>query len=310
MDHQNKISQLKAVIEEKLSPLISSSYVLWDLPYYTNIGDTLIWAGTESFLKRFSARCLSRSAYQTFRYMELPKDTIIILQGGGNFGDLWRVHQEFRLKIIDLYPNNKIVILPQSIYYQDEELLKKDAEIMGKHSELTICVRDKRSFEILTSFFCKNNPLLVPDMAFYVDQNILNYNKFEVGDKILYLRRNDVEFNNVDVCIVEEESKIEVRDWPTIESVPFLIRIFDVLIRLHLYKIADCLFINYLQKYLLKKGVRFLSRYYKVYTTRLHVAILSVLLNKTCIFFDNTYGKNKALYKTWLEDLDNFYFYK
>ncbi|WP_302323746.1 polysaccharide pyruvyl transferase family protein [Bacteroides congonensis] len=48
-----------------------------------------------------------------------------------------------------------------------------------------------------------------------------------------------------------------------------------------------------------------MSNYDKVYTTRLHVAILSILLGKTFVFFDNSYGKNKFFYETWLKDIDD-----
>ncbi len=40
---------LQSIIESKLSPLIDSNYVYWDLPYHINIGDTLIWQGTLDF---------------------------------------------------------------------------------------------------------------------------------------------------------------------------------------------------------------------------------------------------------------------
>lgn len=39
-----------------------------------------------------------------------------------------------------------------------------------------------------------------------------------------------------------------------------------------------------------------------------HVAILGVLLNKNVYFFDNSYGKNYALYDTWLRDFSNLKF--
>lgn len=51
MNFQQKIDELKNKIYEELTPLIDSDYILLDLPYYSNIGDTLIWEGTESFLK-------------------------------------------------------------------------------------------------------------------------------------------------------------------------------------------------------------------------------------------------------------------
>ncbi len=107
MNFSGKVAFLRDLIVNTLTPLISDSYVLWDLPYYTNIGDILIWEGTENFLKQLSSQCISKCSYQTFSYKPLPKDTTILLQGGGNFGDLWRVHQEFRLKIVELYPDNK-----------------------------------------------------------------------------------------------------------------------------------------------------------------------------------------------------------
>ena len=45
MRAKEKIERLRAEIEKQLIPLIDSDYVLWDLPYHTNIGDTLIWQG-------------------------------------------------------------------------------------------------------------------------------------------------------------------------------------------------------------------------------------------------------------------------
>lgn len=51
-----------------------------------------------------------------------------------------------------------------------------------------------------------------------------------------------------------------------------------------------------------------MNKYDTIYSTRLHVAILGVLLNKYVYFFDNSYGKNYALYDTWLRDFSNLKF--
>ena len=75
----------------------------------------------------------------------------------------------------------------------------------------------------------------------------------------------------------------------------------------YLYRCSSGMIDWYAQCFLLpalvRAGVEFVSRYRYVYTTRLHVMILSVLLGKECTFFDNTYGKNSAFYETWLKDL-------
>lgn len=52
-------------------------------------------------------------------------------------------------------------------------------------------------------------------------------------------------------------------------------------------------------------GIRFINQYDEVYATRLHVFVLSVLLQKKVHVFDNSYGKNSGLYNTWLKDFDN-----
>ena len=46
MNAHEKIMELRDVINKELASLITGDYVLWDIPYYYNIGDTLIWEGT------------------------------------------------------------------------------------------------------------------------------------------------------------------------------------------------------------------------------------------------------------------------
>lgn len=310
MTFSEKISSLRELIFNSLTPLISDSYVLWDLPYYSNIGDTLIWEGTECFLESLPAKCLSRCAYLTFSYKPLPAHVTILLQGGGNFGDLWRVHQEFRLKVIKLYPNNRIIILPQTVYYNDVEILKEDAKIMGTHPDLTICARDTKSLEILNTYFYQNKLLLLPDMAFCIGREKLKAFCGESISKVLYLKRSDLELSEKDYgsYVVEEKEKIDIKDWPTINSNFFHLKVLGILKKLGVNKIVNHFAFYCLKLYLIKKGVGFLGRYEKIYTTRLHVAILSILLDKPFVFFNNSYGKNKLFYETWLKDMDNAHF--
>ena len=62
------------------------------------------------------------------------------------------------------------------------------------------------------------------------------------------------------------------------------------------------------RKEMCKRGVEFISTYKTVYTTRLHGMILASLLGKETFFFDNSYGKIKSFYDTWLHDTDNIKF--
>ena len=52
-EYKQRINELKSIIDRTLTPEITNDYILLDLPYYTNIGDTLIWEGTKEFLKNY-----------------------------------------------------------------------------------------------------------------------------------------------------------------------------------------------------------------------------------------------------------------
>lgn len=84
----NKIDALQHIIESVILPEITGDYVLLDIPYYTNIGDTLIWEGTKSFLEKVPYKCIYSSDMHFFIEQKLEEDVVILLQGGGNFGDI------------------------------------------------------------------------------------------------------------------------------------------------------------------------------------------------------------------------------
>lgn len=88
LDNKILITSLREKIRDSLTPLITHDYVLLDLPYYDNIGDTLIWEGTREFLKTLPYKCLYYASKDSFRYRELPPEAIILLSGGGQFGRL------------------------------------------------------------------------------------------------------------------------------------------------------------------------------------------------------------------------------
>lgn len=108
---------------------------------------------------------------------------------GGNFGDVWVECHKFRKKVIEDLPNHKIIIFPQTIYYQEEKNLKEDAEFFSKYPNVTICARDRHSLKTLEDDFPNNPSLLVPDMAFFMDDHWLKPETTE--DRTLFLMRTD-----------------------------------------------------------------------------------------------------------------------
>ncbi|MDG5815550.1 polysaccharide pyruvyl transferase family protein [Chitinispirillales bacterium ANBcel5] len=318
-----EIIGLKQQITEKISSLINSDYIFLDLPYYTNIGDVLIWKGTEDMLKTLPYKCIYKSSIENYVKPQISSDVIILLQGGGNFGDIWRRHTKFSLKIIQDYPENRIIILPQTVYYKSSQTMHSDAHLMSMHKNLTLCARDTTTFKLLNRYFSKNHLVLMPDMAFCISRDFINKYKNAAHKESLFINRKDQEQLSPDQNnYTFDHNGVEEREWPSMEKPMFHTKmlfwckkITSALTRRNVFpKTMNKLTDFYAQKIfmpkILKLGIQFISEYQYVYSTRLHGAILAVLLNKPVTFFDNSYGKNSTFYTTWLKNYKHIKFIK
>jgi len=318
MTRKEKTVQLRRLITTRLVDLIDRDYVLLGLPYYLNVGDILIWEGERQFLKTLPYKCLNEG-YHYQESWRIRDDTLIILQGGGNFGDLWRFIQDDRLKIVQRYKNNPIIITPVTFWYENHDLIKLDAEVFSKHPDLTICARDAVSFEQLKKHF-NNRILLIPDMAFCIEKKTLSKHIYGTGEGTLFLKRTDKElspkaFSNSKAI----PETADVHDWPSMEKNPLCwicyrqlcncgntverYKRFRTISRIT-SKLSDWYFHEHCRKQLIHEGVNFVGRYRNIFTTRLHVGILSILLNKEVTIIDNSYGKNSNFFDTWLSDTE------
>lgn len=314
MNAQDLKKKLQSVIDSNLSPLINNDYVYWDLPYHINIGDTLIWQGTLDFLADKPYKMLDYGSSATANLSALDQDTVILLHGGGNFGDIYGSSQNFRKSVVKRYPNNKIIVLPQTIYFEDKTRETHDFQFFSEHKSFYLCVRDQASYDLACKYLAENRVLFLPDMAFCIKDEMLK-ETLSTGQKLL-MSRIDVEAVAVDNKYVEQ---VDVQsDWPTFEKSPMSCNYLRLLLAIHrklskdgkvkqtlLVKYINHFAMNHVRKQLINTGVQFINGFDVVYTTRLHGCILSLLLDKEIVLLDNSYGKNKAYYDAWLKDSDN-----
>lgn len=322
--NKEKIENLKNIVRKALNQHIDGDFVLLDVPNHSNIGDTLILEGELKYLKELNQKCLYTSNIFTFDSAKIPKHAIILLHGGGNFGDVWSVNQKYRNQIIKDFPNNKIIIFPQTLHYNDEQNAINDSILYKTHPNLIICARDKISFETAKKYFTNNMIYMLPDMAFFNDFS--EYISTKKAKKTLFLERMDKELGNVVLLqkelkkLQENEKKIEVKDWPGFykkgtlqQKAGDLYNFFEIMGSKILLKSPFKFLVNdahglrgkgYKERRI-RKGIKFINQYDVIYSTRLHGFILAVLLNKKIFIFDNSYGKNKNFYETWLKDFDN-----
>lgn len=318
MNFNEKICQLREVYDSLMRPLIDSDYVLIDVPYHGNIGDTLIWQGERDYLATIPHRMLEEASFAWRGESNIGENTIILFHGGGNFGDLYRYVQQFRLRIVQKCKKNKIIFLPQSVWYDNEDNIKKDAKILSQHPNVTLCARDAVTYSFFKTNFPKNNVILVPDSAFCINEKKLEtFRNKAVSDRQLYVRRLDKELLS---STPQHVPNSDSRDWPTIEKTSWSLRFiyYSNKIIQQLPKSILAVLLPILNKYcqsaLLKKqvdlGLGLIGGYKHVVTTRLHALITSVLLHKDVEYLDNSTGKLSAFVDTWLKDLDAVKQYK
>ncbi|MBD5292636.1 MAG: polysaccharide pyruvyl transferase YvfF [Bacteroides sp.] len=308
MDYNEKITELQDLIRQAILPVIGSKAILVDAPYYNNIGDVLIWQGILDFLKANNIKLLSSHSCDTFRFQAIPDDVTILMMGGGNFGDLYPWAQNMRRKVIEHYPTNKIVMFPQSVWYENKALVKRDAEEFSAHKNLYLFARDNWSYNFLKTNFSCNVILKAPDMAFYIDSKRLEKYRGKEEARKLYFKRIDKELTPQSPDGITGS---EIHDWPSCEN---SLRIFPLFkygyasgnrlleygIKVH--SLIDKAAIKLIKNYLVKMGCDFLKPYNEIITTRLHAMILSILLYKPVKYIDNSTNKLSAFADTWLID--------
>lgn len=315
---EDKNKQLKSIILEKLSNEIKGNVVILGIPIHGNIGDLYITLGELELFKELGVSCkYMKLLADSTPIPEFPDDYTIILQGGGDFGDVWRGIHEYKLKIIERFNKNKIIILSETVEYFDKKLMEEDAKRMANHVSLTICARDQKSYDLLKKNF-SNKILLVPDMAFCISRAKLISQMVLPIKKGLYLKRNDKELNTM-LDKRGDWDEYDISDWPTVKNDSFLLTVFFRMVGytdgfyLHNFRTISRIMRKITLWYAIycvipsiaKLGVKFISSYKNVVTTRMHAAILSVLLNKKFVVVNNSYDKNKNYYLTWLSDVED-----
>jgi pyruvyl transferase EpsI len=149
-------------------------------PEHDNLGDHAITYAQMNFLKKAFPdytliEIVANRLMHNLKCLEQYSTTedIFVLQGGGNFGIEYFREEEVRRKIITKFPNNKIIVFPQTIFFGDTELgrkeFKKTQSIYNAHKDLTLVAREKTSYEIMKEGFRNNDVLLTPDIVMSLD---------------------------------------------------------------------------------------------------------------------------------------------
>lgn len=302
---------LQVSLRQRLAAAVpdGSRVIYVDIPVHRNIGDLLIYLGTRGWLRQAGHHVLGVWSWHQFNFPELDADTVILEHGGGNFGDLYPEFEEFRRRIVWHYPNNRIVILPQTVHFADDGELARSAEVYRAHRSLHLFCRDRVSAEAARGIVGEGRVSLAPDMAtcLYPLRGKLGIEPPAERRGTLYLLRRDGEAA-AGYDLPPPGSDDRVADWADLLGMPWRLgsRAFIEAERVRVGagpgRLYDRAWAAAASR-MARRSAGFLLAHHRVVTSRLHGHIMAALLDIDSTVLDNSYGKNTRYFREWHEGL-------
>lgn len=321
MQHTELVQRLRHTLSDALKPAFGGPgpFVLIDYPDSANAGDHAIWVGEKIFLKALGIEVAYQCSMETYDKIAMAKALgagTILMHGRGNFGDTY-IFQRFRHTVLADFPDNKIVIFPQTAMFFTDAGIRQSAELFAAHTDVTIAVRDVLSFHILKkSFSPRHRIILAPDMAFMIRDQVRSIKPMS---GIVWLSRMDSE--GVYGAFVPETIKPQKLRRENIhlgqhaDEIPTIVEVEvagSMLLVTDWYRctldeqgLARYKSLDFDQRssFWVSRALRILSFGHLVITDRLHAHILCTLAGIPHILLNNSYGKNVSFFETWCRPL-------
>lgn len=305
---QEIATELDRVLAAVLPKRIPSACFI-DVPASPNVGDPVIFLGQLDYMRRAHPECrmwfIDRFNYVPHMEEWLEKTDLLLVQGGGNFGDIWRDAHAFRLRIMERFAHKTIVQLPQSVHFSDPAGIAETSRVLAMQRDFTLIARDDKSLAFATENLpCRT--VLSPDMAFAMDPIARTAPVLD----FLCLLRSDHEAKADHGAITDVLRQAGVTfaatDWLTEDAPDVLEHDARMIGRLRRRRLAMYLLrgasLRAREAYgraRLAYGSALLSRGRRVITDRLHAHVLCCLLGIPHFVLDSFDGKVSAMYRTW-----------
>jgi pyruvyl transferase EpsI len=267
------------------------NFVLLGTPLHSNIGDRAITLAEKNFLyEHFHLRPIITLPFNVSPHsLPIYNNSIIIMYGGGNFGDLYLREEEYRRKIFKEYKNIPTILFPQTIFFKDKKHLEESIKIYSENG-LKLFAREKNSYENMKFNFLSNEVYATPDIV--MNLNYSKYNRNKSG--VLEVMRTDGE-KNIDANTLSDINFFLETKFNTINKTDM----HSKLPWREYWVTKDSKLVNdKIQEF---KDAKL------VVTDRLHGMIFSLITGTPCICFDNLTHKTAGVYEWVIEGgFDNY----
>jgi pyruvyl transferase EpsO len=164
------VSNLRERIGLALEPHLPprSRCALIDFKNSSNVGDSAIWLGQTSYLRKANVSVVYSCDVESYSEQQLRARLdggIILISGGGNLGDLYSPHQRLREQLIERFHDTRSFSCLSRSRSETSRISNAPRQYSTKHPDLTLLARDKLSLEVAGNEF-RARSKLCPDMAF------------------------------------------------------------------------------------------------------------------------------------------------
>lgn len=277
---------------------------LVNYPDIDNVGDPALWLGTVRALQAVGVTVVHHASADTLdpqAIRSLPRCDAVLVNGGGNFGDLWPGQQQARERLLEALPDIPVVQLPQSMYFRDQANRDRVAGLLDRPGRTSLLWREARSLSEARATL-PGRHRYCPDLAFWLPRLDAPAPTVDV----LWLARHDQE--SVAAPPAALPPNVRVGDWttPRPDEVPRVQRLRAQLADLRAREapaaeLERCLV--ELARLRVGRGRRILGQGAVVVTDRLHGHVLATLMGIPQVVLDNSYGKVSAVHAVTTQGL-------
>jgi len=228
-------------------------------------------------------RLIYEKILRPYKVPATPSD-VILIHGGANMNDLWSHGIRLLKSVLHYNPHNVIIIGPQTYWF--DETCFPSLFTKAKQDIYLFC-REKFSYQLLKSLRLPSNihVLLSHDTAFYLSKEDFHVRQ---GYYDLICLRTDKE----SALFKKKEEATKFFEGMT-QGGQLKSKIL----------IEDS---SLLRDY--RDFIRIIETSKRIYTDRLHVAILAAILGKETVLYPNSYYKTRGIYEYSLSNYPNVKF--
>ncbi|CUQ42795.1 exopolysaccharide biosynthesis protein [Clostridium paraputrificum] len=262
---------------------------------YSNLGDhAMTYAHIQMLKENFPdsniIEVLVGDTIKNLKYISkiIKKDDVITLKGGGNIGIEYFREELIRRKIIKTFVNNKIILFPQTVYFPDTVIGRKEfdrtIQVFNSHKQFYKFFRDKVSYDLMKNKL-NEKVFLTPDIVLSLGK--ISSKDDTYRDGVVTCLRSDVEgiYNNEKKEMLLEVLKQKYKKVTVTDT-----------IKEYYIELSE-------REKELKDIWDLFSKSELIVTDRLHGMIFAALTSTPCIVF-KTYNHKLVAQYDWLKDLD------